>query len=155
MDVGIMDSRQPDARDIRLSRSILLEAMLLGVAISKAGDAKKVCDALISDRMTAVTSRQLLDAIKTRDKSRFAKIMKQRYGVVLKESESAVEGLLRNVLLRQSSEIARETMKWIIESVHHTDSLGDIAEKLEECLVALRNVVKVEESLKETGNESQ
>jgi 23S rRNA A1618 N6-methylase RlmF len=58
-----------------------------------------------------------------------------------------VDGILRSVLLRQSSESLRESVVWIMESVRQSDSLGDLAEKLEECLAALRNVVEVEKSL--------
>ena len=131
------------SREVRLARKMVLEYILLGVAISRDGDAALVQDQMTPDEMTSEVGRQLLDSIKTGQKGRFAKIMRRRYGVTIKEDERAIDGILRSVKLKTASETARAMSHALAVSIRDSDDLRDVVEVWEEGLSVLRKVAEL------------
>lgn len=136
-----------DPRTIRLARTMLLDAMLLGAALAIDGDKEMILDSLKPSDMTSESGRLIFESIKDGERKRFAKIMARRYGVVIKKGERALPAILRSVQLRNSSEALRSMTKHILEYLNHDDQLGDVAEAWEEGLAHLKRVVEIEKSL--------
>lgn len=136
-------------REVRLARTMILDAMLIGVMLASDDDAKTVCDAVSPSDMTSVTAQRLLEAIKDKDRKRFGKLMARRYGVDIRSDERAVPAILRTVLTRNASEALRGMSAAIAEQVRETDSIGDVIEQWEEGLAVLRRVAALEQKHKE------
>lgn len=131
-------------KEVRQSRTILLEYMLLGAVLCKNGDKALILESLEPKDMTASTGRALLESIKDSDRTRFAKVMQRRYGVLMNEDERSIEAILREVKLRQATEAIRGMANIVLETVNTSDRIGDHLEAWEEAIELIRQVVDIE-----------
>ncbi|MEO1616492.1 MAG: hypothetical protein AAFV88_11620 [Planctomycetota bacterium] len=134
-------------RQVRIARTMLLDAMLLGVVLAKDGDRDEILAEIKPNDMTSVTGRQLLESIKDGSKSRFVKLMARRLGVQMSTEERAIPAVLRTVKLRNASEAARSMTKIMLESINDSHDLEDTAEAWAEALEQLQRVVVMEKKL--------
>jgi len=132
-------------REIRLAKSMVLEAMLLGAALSQEGDREMIMDAIKPGDLASVTMRKLMEALADKDKDRFSKIISRRYGVIIKNGERALPAIVRTTQYRAASEAVRGLCAVMLETVQECDSLTDITEMWQEGIDMLRRVAATQE----------
>lgn len=134
-------------REVRMARTMILDAMLIGAVLSQEGDAGMILESIKPEDMSSASGRLMLETIIEKDRKRFAKLIARRYGVVIRDDERAMPAILRAMQLRKSAEVARGMSQVMLESVQQWDDLTDIAEQWEEGLSFLKRVVEVQRQM--------
>lgn len=136
---------EDDPQAIQLQRRLLVDAMLIGVALSQDGDQAKVRDQVTPESMITVTGQLLMQAIKEQDRTRFRKLLSRRFGVNLRHKEPVVDALMRHLNRSNAVIAALDMSEILLHEIRKRSDLADIEDRWAEGLEALKKANATEE----------
>lgn len=81
--------------------------LLLGIAISRNGDDKRVIDFLVPELLEGMTPSKFLRAVKDKDRDGVVRCL-ATFGVLMQENETAVDAILRTHLMDAKAKASQQ-----------------------------------------------
>ena len=128
-----------DPKTIQMTRRLIVEAMLLGMALSKDGDAERVRK-LKPDEFTSHANQLILQSILDQNRPRFSKLMNRRYSMQMDPADPC-GSLMKHLKKVNAVDAALDMTEILLLEVEKRDELRDIEEKWSEALVILRRAI--------------
>lgn len=132
-------------RDVRLSRRIAVDYMIVGMAIG--GAAEALVARIQPNEMLTHSAREMYEAAIAGDRDKFKEIFSRRTGLEFRDGESIGKGLVRIIKENNVDQYAFEVGDLVAEQLAAFDDLDDMIAILERATVALRQAKNERESV--------
>ena len=119
-------------REIRYARRFGVDLIAVGMALA---DAKQ---SMNPAEMSTKVGKKLMQAIRDKNREGFAAVMSHRFGVEMKDGETAGQTIQRHIRTDNAEESAKDAVSVMLEMVDDDYGMEDIAASLERCLSVIQ-----------------